>query len=62
MKIYEYFADKFKFFIVTEYIEGKELFKYIQGIGHFTEKNAGLIFEQLLLTINYCHNQKIIHR
>lgn len=47
-------------FIVTEYVEGGELFDRVKkGI---TEAQAKFYFYQLARAIKYLHSQRIIHR
>lgn len=42
--------------------EGGELFDKIIQKGVFSEEEARLIFRQLMLALNYCHSQQVIHR
>ena len=41
---------------------GGELFDRIVQIGHFGEKQAAILFKQILSSLNYCHKMKICHR
>jgi calcium-dependent protein kinase len=41
---------------------GGELFDKIVQIGHFSEKQAAVVFKQILSALNYCHKMKICHR
>jgi calcium-dependent protein kinase len=47
---------------VLEYCEGGELFDYIIERKHLNEKEAAMIFSQLLSALLYLHNQNISHR
>jgi len=62
VKIYEYFEDEKRFYIVTEHIQGGELFDEIIARGKFDEKDAALLLRQLLSCITYCHSHNIVHR
>ena len=62
VKIYEYFEDAKRFYIVQENIEGGELFDEITKRGHFTERDAAVLMKQMLSAISYCHNMNIMHR
>ena len=62
LKIIEYYEKDDSLYIVTEYLEGGELFDYITKRKHFTEKNAKKIIKQVLKAISYMHNLNIIHR
>ena len=42
--------------------DGGELFYYITKKKHLTEGEASLIMKQMLSSIKYCHENKIIHR
>merc|ERR1712166_1224204 len=62
VKIYEYFEDDKRFYIVTEHIQGGELFDEIINRGKFDERNAAILMKQLLSCIGYCHSHGIVHR
>jgi calcium-dependent protein kinase len=62
IKIYEYFSDEKFIFIVTELMQGGELFDRIMDVHHFSERKAAEIFLQILSAVNYLHNHKIVHR
>ena len=44
-KIYEFFLDDYNYYLVTEFLEGGELFTYISQQKSFNEKDAFLIME-----------------
>jgi len=62
MKIYEVFEDKYKYYIISEFLEGGELFDRIIENDHFSEKDAAKIMQQLLSAVAYCHSHNIVHR
>ena len=63
VKIYEYFEDEKRFFIVTELCKGGELFDHIiSSGGHLSEEAASQIMRHVLSCVNYCHQNKIVHR
>ena len=43
VKIYEYFEDPKRFYIITDHIEGGELFDEIIKRGRFSEKEAAIL-------------------
>ena len=45
-----------------ELCSGGELFERIINKGFFTEKEAALIFQQIISAINYCHLNSVCHR
>jgi len=62
MKIYEMFEDKTKYYIISEFLEGGELFDRIIENDHFSERDAAKIMKQLLSAVAYCHKHNIVHR
>lgn len=62
VKIFEYFEDEKRFYIVTEHIQGGELFDEIIARGKFSERDAAVLLKQLLSCVAYCHNHNIVHR
>ena len=60
-KIYEFFKDSENFYLVTEFLEGGELFDYVSNI-KLSEKKIFIIFEQIISTLNYLHKKNIIYR
>jgi len=61
-KICECFEDDRKIYVVSEIIEGGDLLSDISHRSTFDEKDCIVIMKQLLSAINYCHDNKIIHR
>ena len=45
VKIYEYFEDEKRFYIVTEHIQGGELFDEIIAKGKFNEHDAAVLLK-----------------
>lgn len=45
VKIYEFFQDKKHFYLITEYIEGGELFDKIKRVKNYEEKDAARIMK-----------------
>jgi len=62
LRVYEMYEDKNKYYIVTEFLEGGELFDRIIANDHFSEKDAAVIMKQLLSAVAYCHKHNIVHR
>lgn len=62
VKVFEYFEDDKRFYIVTEHIQGGELFDEIIGKGKFGEHDAAVLMRQLLSCVAYCHDHNIVHR
>jgi calcium-dependent protein kinase len=62
ISIYEIFEDSKNYYIMSELIEGGELFEEITNRGSFSEIDAAKIMKQLLTSVNYLHNKNIVHR
>ena len=62
IRIFETFQNDTNFYIVTEYVNGGELFYEILRRRHFSEKDTSVIMRQVFSVLTYCHSQNIIHR
>ena len=62
LKVYEFYEDETRFYIITEHCEGGELFERIINEGTFEEDEAAVQMKALLSAIVYCHNHNICHR
>ena len=58
----EMMEDDVNYYIVTELLEGGELFDRLIEQGNFTERKAADIVQQVALALNYMHSQNIAHR
>jgi serine/threonine-protein kinase HSL1 (negative regulator of Swe1 kinase) len=48
--------------LVLEYVEGGELFDYVQCYGALPEEEAVRLFRQIIAGLSYCHRFNICHR
>mmetsp|Transcript_3047 Transcript_3047/g.7287 ORF Transcript_3047/g.7287 Transcript_3047/m.7287 type:complete len:552 (-) Transcript_3047:150-1805(-) len=62
LKLYESFEDPRRIYLILELCEGGELFDRIVTSKRFTERTAAIIVREMLLAINYMHQNNIIHR
>jgi len=62
MKLFEFFEDEFRYFLVMELYNGGELFNLIEKSFRFAETDAASIIEQCLDAIRYLHKNGIVHR
>merc|ERR1719195_1075353 len=62
IKMYEFFEDEKRYYLVTEICKGGELFDEILQRGKFSERDAAVLMKQVLSCINYCHQANIVHR
>ena len=62
LKVYEYFEDTSKYYIVMEYCKGGDVFDKLAKLGTFSEAQAAKVLKQLLSGLAYLHHRKVIHR
>ena len=72
MRIYEYFVDDNKFYIISDLYQGGELFDYIKDHivsyhnesvrGRVPEEISRKIIRQILRILVYLHSKGIVHR
>lgn len=62
VKLYEVYQDPKNIYMITEYLEGGELFDMILKSRNFNENIAAKIMKQVLSAVAYCHSKKIVHR
>mmetsp|Transcript_7263 Transcript_7263/g.10807 ORF Transcript_7263/g.10807 Transcript_7263/m.10807 type:complete len:389 (-) Transcript_7263:369-1535(-) len=62
IKLYETFEEGNEFYIVTELVEGGELFDRIVSKAHYNEKSARDLVKLMLETIDYVHRSGFVHR
>lgn len=62
VNLYEIYQDNKNIYLITEYLEGGELFDLILKTKHFNENIAAKIMKQVLSAVAYCHNKNIVHR
>ena len=62
VKIIEYYIDNKNHYIITELLNGGELFDAIIKFKKFNEKKAAYIMKQILSALNYLHSKGVVHR
>lgn len=62
IKMYEFFQDEKRYYLVTEICKGGELFDELAQRKIFTEKDGALLMHTILMVVNYCHQKNIVHR
>lgn len=62
IKLYETFDEGEDIYIVTELVEGGELFDRIVAKSSYSEKEARDLIKVILQTLAYIHEQGIVHR
>jgi len=62
IRLYEVFEDEHKVYLVMELCTGGELFDRIVKKGHFGEREAAIVLEQVLRAVHYMHKIDVSHR
>ena len=62
IRVYEFFEDERRLYIVMEYCSGGELFGEIVKRKSFNEINAAQIMYQIFSALAYMHGKNIVHR
>jgi len=62
VELIDVYEDAHKICIVTEFVQGGELFHYLEKKRFLPEDEAALIIYQMLYTLKYIHECGIVHR
>lgn len=62
LRLFGYFHDKSRVYLILEYAPKGELYKELQKVKRFDEKTSAKYVYQLADALKYCHSKKVIHR
>ncbi|XP_048334745.1 serine/threonine-protein kinase Aurora-3 isoform X2 [Ziziphus jujuba] len=62
LRLYGWFHDSERVFLILEYAHGGELYKELRLNGHLSEKQAATYILSLAQALAYCHEKDVIHR
>nr|XP_009685068.1 PREDICTED: aurora kinase B-A-like [Struthio camelus australis] len=62
LRLYNYFHDRKRVYLILEYAPRGELYKELQKCRHFDEQRSATLMEELADALLYCHAKKVIHR
>ncbi|KAG8390320.1 hypothetical protein BUALT_Bualt01G0071400 [Buddleja alternifolia] len=62
LRLYGWFQDAERIFLILEYAHGGELYKELRKWGHFSERQAATYIASLTQALAYCHEKHVIHR
>lgn len=62
LRCFDLLEDESRYYIVMEHCEGGELFDKILELPQFSHANAADVIFQVLSSVAYCHERKVIHR
>ena len=62
MSLHAFYEDENSYSIVTELVEGGELFDRVVALQHYSEKEARDLCQVMLKTLHFLHSNNIVHR
>ncbi|XP_015278979.1 PREDICTED: aurora kinase B-A-like, partial [Gekko japonicus] len=62
LRMYNYFDDKKRVYLILEYAPRGELYKDLRKYQRFDETRSATYMEELADALIYCHGKKVIHR
>lgn len=62
LRMYGYFHDEKRIYLILEYAKNGALYKLLKERGRFDEKSAAVYIRDLTKALVYCHSKKVIHR
>jgi aurora kinase, other len=62
LRMYGYFYDSKRIYLILEYAPGGELYKRLSRAGHFSERTSAKLISDLAKALAYCHTKNVIHR
>lgn len=62
LRLYGYFHDKTRVYLILEYAPLGELYKELQKVNRFDDKRAATYIAQMAHALQYCHKKRVIHR
>jgi aurora kinase len=62
LRLYGYFYDAKRIYLILEYSPGGELYKRLTSKGRFSEKQSARYINDMALALDYCHGKHVIHR
>ncbi|EFA82207.1 putative protein serine/threonine kinase [Heterostelium album PN500] len=62
LRLYGYFYDDKRVYLIIEFAKGGECFKELQRVGRYPENIAATYTLQIADALRYCHSKHVIHR
>lgn len=62
LRLYGYFYDETRVYMILEYAPKGELYTHLKQMGKFNDEKAATYINQLADALSYCHSKKVIHR
>jgi len=62
LRMYGYFYDSKRIYLILEYSPGGELYKRLTQKGQFSERTSAKYITDLATALDFCHVKHVIHR
>ncbi|VEU41004.1 unnamed protein product [Pseudo-nitzschia multistriata] len=62
LRMYGYFYDSKRIYLILEYSPGGELYKRLVQKVHFSERSSARYISDLATALDFCHTKHVIHR
>lgn len=62
LRLYGYFYDETRIYLILEFAAKGELYKILQEEKHFSEEKTAKYIKALASALDYCHKKHVIHR
>lgn len=62
LRMFGYFWDEKRIYLILEYAPGGELYKRLTSKGRFTEHETAKYVVEMARALDYCHKKHVIHR
>lgn len=62
LRMFGYFYDSKRIYLILEYSPGGELYKRLTLKGHFSEQKSAKYISDLAAAFDFCHSKNVIHR
>ncbi|KAJ3220584.1 Serine/threonine-protein kinase ark1 [Clydaea vesicula] len=62
LRLYQFFHDKKRVYLVLEYAAQGELYRHLQKVGRFSDRKASIYIYQMTTALLYLHQKHVIHR
>jgi len=62
VQMLDFFEDQNAYYLILEYVAGGEVFDFVMSNGKLREEEARHIFRQIILGVEYCHQNHVVHR
>merc|ERR1711935_1247350 len=62
LRMYGYFYDSKRIYLILEFSPGGELYKRLTQKGRFSERTSARYISDLATALDFCHTKHVIHR